>query len=250
MRRRVLRASVALAAVLAFAGALQACNNGVDELARRIGGMGPAGAPPDTIEGLKTAIAAYEGRVQELLTVSAQAGIYYKILAVRLMDRGLYGEALDALERAVFYFPEDATLHYLTGVCAGIMAKSTHDYGATGSDQETQRRYALAEDAYKRALELDGRYTRALYGLAVLYVFELDRSADAIPLLERLLEIEKNHVEGMFVLARAYLLQGETQKAADLYGRIEQIASDPEKKKAAAENRKAVLDGMYDAGTP
>ncbi len=237
----------ACAVILVAAGCVLTlgCDRNATALARRIGGMGPSGSPPETIEGLRKAIVAYEDKIEELLSLEAQSGIYCKILAVRLMDRGLYGEALDALDRAVSYFPEDATLHYLSGVCAGIVAKSSHDYGATGSDAVKRRYFALAEESYKRALDLDGRYSRALYGLSVLYVFELDKSREAIPLLERLLEIEKNHVDGMFVLARAYLLDGEDAKAADLYGRIADITKDPQKKQQAQDNRKAVLDGLY-----
>jgi len=110
--------------------------------------MGPAGAPPETIEGLKAAIATYENRIEQHVKDVAQVGIYWKILATRLMDRKMYGEALKAIEKAVEYYPEDASLQYMEGISAANLAKSIHN--VPGSDQIIQREqlFKLAEDAY------------------------------------------------------------------------------------------------------
>jgi tetratricopeptide (TPR) repeat protein len=215
-------------------------------LAVRIAELAPGGEPPETIEGLQKAIAAYEARVEETVKTAAQAGIYWKILAVRYMDRAMYGEALEALHRAVEYFPEDETLYYLTGLSASVMAKSALDFSAVGSTRERERLFALAESAHRRALALDPAYARALYALGVLLVFELDRSAEAIPFLERFLSLREKDVDGMFVLARAYYVEGRDEDAVTLYDRVLSVSKDPVKREEAEANKKTVLDGAYE----
>ncbi|OHE62238.1 MAG: hypothetical protein A2Z99_09020 [Treponema sp. GWB1_62_6] len=213
--------------------------------ASRIAGIGSGGAPPETIDGLKAAIAKFESTIEANTKIAAQSGIYWKILAVRYIDRGMYGEALEALEQAIAYFPEDATLHYLTGVSAAISAKSSLDFVLSGTDSRSARLLALAEKAHLRAIELDPVYARPRYALGVLYVFELDRSADAIPQLRRYLELEKRDVDAMFVLARAYYGTGELKAAVELYDRIIETTRDPSKKTEAEANKKTLLDELY-----
>jgi tetratricopeptide (TPR) repeat protein len=218
-----------------------------NSLTDRIVELGPGGAPPETIEGLRRAIDSYEARLEERVRISAQAGIYWKILAVRYMDRKMFGEALEALESAVSYFPEDATLHYLTGVSAGVLAKSFLDFSGTGSTRERDRLYALAESGYKRAIDLDPRYARPLYGLGVLYVFELTRPTEAIPYLERFLALRSKDTDAMFVLARAYYASDRPEDALALYDRILKSSVDAGKKAEAEKNKKTVLEELYGA---
>lgn len=216
-------------------------------LARRIADYSPGGSPPETLEGLRSAISAYEAKVEETIGAAAQAGIYWKILAVRYIDRKMHGEALEALKSAIGYFPEDATLHYLTGVSAAVLAKSSHDFARSGKNRERERLYALAEDAYRRALSLDPAYARPMYALGVLLVFELDRPSEAIPYLERYLTLQAKDADAMFVLARARYVGGDAGKAAELYDRIVSTTKDERKKAEALANKKTVLDGDYAA---
>jgi tetratricopeptide (TPR) repeat protein len=216
-------------------------------LVRRIAAVSPGGAPPESIEGLRAAIGAYEAKVEEAVGAAAQAGIYWKILAVRYMDRKMYGEALDALKSAVDYFPEDATLHYLTGISAAVMAKSSLDFAAAGSNRDRERLYALAESAHKRALSIEPNYARPLYALGVLLVFELDRPVEAIPYLEKYLSLQAKDADAMFVLARAYYVTGKKEAAVELYDRIISTTKDEKKRTEAAANKKTVLDEDYAA---
>ena len=216
-----------------------------EEFAARIVSEGSA-KTPDTVEGLKAAIAANEKKMKQYVDEAAQTAYYWKILAVRLQDRGLHGEALDALERAIYYAPADPQLHYYTGVSAGILAKSVHVYSDDGTENTERRRYfALAEDAYLRAIELDPTYTRPRYGLAVLYVFELNRPEDAIPHLQRCLEISRNDLDSMFVLARAYYMLKRYQDAVDLYDRIISFTSNAQQRTEAQNNRQQLLDLIH-----
>ena len=206
-----------------------------------------SGEPASTalsINELKSAIATYERRIERHVSDAAKTANYWKILAIRLMSRGLYGDALEALEQAIFYSPEDAALHYFTGVSAGTMAKSFHVF--PGRENRDRINYnALAERAFLRSVELDGHYPRPLYGLGVLYVFELDRPAEAIPYLERHLEISRTDTDTMFVLARAHYMLGNLRAALDLYDRIITITGDDQKRMDARNNRQLLLGQMH-----
>jgi tetratricopeptide (TPR) repeat protein len=229
-------------AILVFTGYHR--NKQRDALAKEIAALNPKNGPPETIEGLRTAIRAYEAKIELHVKDAAQTGIYWKILAYRLQDRGLHGEALEALEHAVSYNPTDAALHYLTGISAGVMAKSSLNFGGSPENMTRENYYALAEDAYLRAISLDERYVSPLYGLGVLYVFELERPREAIPYLQRSLEISPG-VDAMFALARAYYMLGSYEEAVGLYERIIDFTKDPEKRNEAQLNRQLALDRIY-----
>jgi len=215
------------------------------ELARRINELSPRGGPPGTIEGLRQAIALYEDQIERNVREGAQTGAYWKILAIRLADRGMHNDALDAFERAIYFNAEDPTLFYLTGISAGHVAKSIVGFSA---DSTAQREHflRLAENAYLRAIELDQRYTRPMYGLGVLYVFELDRPAEAIPHLERLLEILSTDISAMFVLARAYFMTGDLYNASELYDRIISRTRDNRIREEAVTNREIISRMLYE----
>jgi tetratricopeptide (TPR) repeat protein len=217
-------------------------NKNRNDLAARIADLSPrGGGTPSTIEGLRAAIAAYEEQIERYLKDAAQTGVYWKILATRLQDRGLHLEALDALERALYYYPEDPSLHYMTGVSGGYAAKDAHNF--PGREGGLRERYlALAESAYQRAIELDERYLRPRFGIAVLYLFELDRPEDAVPHLLRYLDISTRDVDAMFLLARAYYMTSREGEALELYERIEKLTKDPEKRAEAENNRRLIQE--------
>ena len=211
------------------------------ELAKRIAELNPRGGPPETIEGLRKAIALYEAQIELNIKEGAQTGVYWKILATRLAERGMHRDALDAFERALYFNAEDPTLYYLTGVSAGITAKSAIGFSGN-AETEREHFFALSENAYLRAIALDPDYPKPRYGLGVLYAFELDRPADAIPHLSRYLQIISGDVQVMFVLARAYYMTEQYDEAVELYDRIIARTKDP-KVKAEAANNKEIIRG-------
>ena len=219
-------------------------NRNRTEWANRIISEGPETENTESIEDVRRSIALYEKRIEQHVADAAQTAAYWKILALRLQDRGIHGEALQALERAIYYTPADATLHYATGLSAGVMAKSVHLF--PGSDStEREQYFAIAENAYLRAIELDDRYLRPRYGIGVLYVFELDRPEEAIPHLERYLEISRNDVDTMFVLARANYMLENYQAAVELYNRIITLTNNEQRIFDAQNNRQVVMERIY-----
>lgn len=200
---------------------------------------------PTTIEELKTAIEKYDTRIADLQLSQSQVGIWYKILGTRYLDNKMYGEALKAFQSALQYYPDNQNLYYYVGICAGYMSHTALDYNATGNMEQKYNYLKLAETAYLRAIEIEPRYSRALYALSVLYVYELDEPAKAIPYLERVLDIEKKHTDAMFVLARAYYSTYEFDKAVEMYDKIISVTTSDKKKADAEANKKIVLDASY-----
>ncbi|MCL2266290.1 MAG: tetratricopeptide repeat protein [Treponema sp.] len=215
------------------------------ELAKRMAEISPRGGPPETIDGLREAIALYEDQIEKNVREGAQTGVYWKILATRLADRNMHNDALAALERAVYFNTEDPVLFYLTGVSASFVAKSSVGF-LNARENEREHYYKLAENAYLRALELDITYTRPMYGLAVLYVFELDRPQEAITQLERYLQIQTNDFSAMFILARAHFMLREYARAVEIYDRIINRSRDKDIREEAMLNRDIIQGILYE----
>ena len=204
---------------------------------------------PTTEAELKEAIQKYENRVADMQLASSQVGIWYKMLATRYLDakQPMYGEALKYFQKALQFYPTNQNLYYYVGICAGYMAKASLDFEAKG-EKTTAEKYnylKLAESAFLRAIELEPKYGRALYGLGVLYVFDLDQSDKAIPHLEKLLSFDTRNFDAMFVLARAYYVQGDYEKAASLYDKIASQTKSDKRKQEALANKKIALDASY-----
>lgn len=200
---------------------------------------------PTTIEELKDAISKYQERVADVQLAQSQIGIWYKILGTRYLDTKMYGEALKCFEEALKYYPDNQNLYYYVGVCAGYMSHASLDFNASGTNEVKYNYLKLAESAYLQAIKIEERYVRALYGLGVLYVFELDEPASAIPYLEKALPIDTKNLDTMFVLARAYYCNYDFDKSAAIYDRIIETTKSDETKKTAEENKKIVLDAAY-----
>ncbi len=200
---------------------------------------------PNTIDELKEAISKYEERVADIQLAQSQIGIWYKILATRYLDKKMYGEALKTFQKALEFYPDNQNLYYYVGLCAGYMSHAAMDFEASGRFDKKMNYLHLSEDAYKRAIDIEPRYVRALYGLAILYEFELDESEKSIPLLEKLLTIDTKHMDAMFALARAYFVCYEFDKAVEMYDKIISITKSQERKDEAERNKKYVLECAY-----
>jgi tetratricopeptide (TPR) repeat protein len=215
------------------------------ELAKRIAELSSHGGVPESIEQLKKAIALYEAQIELNVKEGAQTGVYWKILAVRLADRGMHRDAISALERALYYNPADPTLLFLTGESASIVAANALQFSISGNS-EKEHFAKLAESAYIRAIEQDSTYAKPLLGLGILYSFDLNRPADAIPYLERYTNMLTNDMKGLFVLARANYMTANFDDAIALYDRIISRSRDQTVKAEAQKNKdmiRSLIDG-------
>ncbi|MDR0316399.1 MAG: tetratricopeptide repeat protein [Treponema sp.] len=214
------------------------------DLAKRIAELSPRGGPPETIEGLRQAIALYENQIELNVKEGAQTGVYWKILAIRLADRGMHRDAIAAFEKALYFNETDPVIFHLTGESASVVAASV--LGFSGNINTEREHFSrIAEAAYLRAIQLDETYAKPCFGLGLLYTFDLDRPAEAIPHLERYLQLSPNDIKAMFVLARACYVTENYERAVELYDRIIARTKDPKVKAEAQNNREIVRDQMY-----
>lgn len=230
--------------ILLAAAVLGSCGPNTNQI-RRMQTLETGVESPTTIEELEDGIKKYQDRIEDVLNSDIRVGIWYKILATRYLDNKMYVKALENFRMATQYYPENQNLYYYVGLCAGYVSKSALDYGLTGTDREKQAYLDLAESAYLRAIELEPRYVRALYGLGVLYVFERNEPAKAIPLLETAIDVEKRNTDAMFILARAYYSSGRPEDAAAMYDHIISVTGSDTRKKEAETNKAFVLENAY-----
>lgn len=191
---------------------------------------------PSTEAELKEAIKKYERRVDDIIIAEGRIGIWYKMLGSRYMDKKMYKKALECFKAALEYYPENQNIFYQVGLAASLIAKNALDFELTGTDIEKKRYFALAVSAYTRAIEIDVKYSKAIYSLSVLYVFELNRAQEAIPLLESVVEREQKPLQHLFLLAQAYYMTGENEKAIAAYEKIISLTGSAEQKKEAENN--------------
>lgn len=188
---------------------------------------------------IKSAIKSYQEEVDKKVKASEKLGTYYKMLAVRYMDGRMYEKAYESLQEAIGIYPENPILFYLSGVSSARVAKSRIE---AAPRQEWLDR---SEAFYLHALELDPIYVQALYGLAVLLVFELNRPEAAEPYLLRLLMREKQNTDAMFLLANVYYRGGRLLEALEVYDNIAETTKMEERKQQAVENKKKIEEELH-----
>ncbi len=166
--------------------------------------------------------------------------LYHEALALGYIDKGIYGEALRYLEMALEVYPDNELLHYYSGLCSAKMGKAM-----IGDADRRGSWLKLAEQYYRRAIELYPGYSQALYGLAILFVYELSRPSEAEPLLVKLTTIESQNIDALFLLANVYYQLGRYDEAIQQYETIERVSKISERVEKAGENKKRIMDERY-----
>lgn len=200
---------------------------------------------PLTIEELQDAINKYSKKVTETQLAMSQIGMWYRLLGTRYVDNRMYGEALKCFEEALKYYPNNQNLYYYVGLCAGYMSHAALDFNGSGSYDQKYNYLKLSEEAYLRALKIDDKYTNAMYGLAVVYVYELEESEKAIPWLEKLLSIDTKHADAMLLLGIAYYLNYDFNSAISTFDKVISTSKAADKVAAAEAYKKQILDVSY-----
>ena len=208
--------------LLVLAVALASCSPQRREYLDRVRALegGETGSvTEEEIRTLEEDIRAMEDEVEKIVSSTARLGTMYKMLAVDFFDKGMFGPALDYLDKALRIYPENHSLYYYAALSSARIAK------IRGEETRRQQGMLAAEYYYLEALRYKPDYRDALYGLGVLYVFELGTPERAIPHLERLVSIRESNTDARFVLARAYAAIGEYEAAEEQYRTIMNIGA-------------------------
>jgi tetratricopeptide (TPR) repeat protein len=195
-------------------------------------------ASPDNarIAELERDVAKYKDMVEKKVNAADTLGTYYKLLALAYLDKAMYGKALEAIEDAIRIHPEQHGLFIYRGISAARFAK------ALKNEAERDQYMRIAEDSYLRAIAIDPSSTQAMYGLAVLYIYELDKAENALPLVEGILRRESKNVDAMFLLAAVHYLMGNTEAALEAYDKIIATSDAGTRRDEARKNKERIFE--------
>ena len=188
-----------------------------------------------SIEELKKELKLIEDEVGKIVLSGERLGTLYKTVALRYMDREMYGLAADFFRKALDIFPENRLISFKAGLCAAQLAQSHAETSAR------QTLFEQSEAYYLHAIRIDSTYVDALYALSILYIFELDRSAEALPYLKRIVQSQSRQYRAMFLLARVYVALGRIDEAVSLYQEIIDNSMDDAEVDQAKENRRLII---------
>lgn len=194
-------------------------------------------ASKQRIAELKDSIDKYEDIVNKKVDAALLTGDYYKMLGREYEKAGLHKLALEAYENGLEYWTNNHVLFFYAGLNAAQCAKAEADKARRASLFEKTLLY------YKRSIELDNQYPKALFAISVLLAYELDQIGQAEKYLEQLLQVDGRHIKGHFLLARIKVSQNRISEAITLYERIEKLANDEEDRKKAANLKRQLLGG-------
>lgn len=211
------------------------------DLAVRMAAEEGSAGDDERIAQLKADIRGTEKLVEKTIEAVRDEGTYWRLLGMKYMDYQMWGKAIEAFDEAVSFYPDHPALLYNRALSAGQMSLS--------SDTPELRNYYLArsERGYRRALDLDPKYSSPMYALAALLIFELNRPLEAAPLLEDFLEIERSDINSRFLLARVYLEAGRDGDALELYDEIIRLAKNKSDISKAEDLYNRVAGGNYDS---
>ena len=162
------------------------------------------------------------------------------MIALEYIDLEMYHYALENLKKALEYYPTHSVLSFYAGLSVANIARA---------EIEDSKRLSLlyeAENYYLTAIRIRKGYANAIYALAVLYMFDLNRPGEAGPLLEEILLRDPKNWEAKTLYARFKVVSGDIDAAIELYDEISADAWDDEMKEQAGRNRDFLLGGNHD----
>ena len=224
---------VILSALLLFS-----CKNNqadLEDLARRMAEMD--GVEMSEVDEKRTAqlilkIRTLEDDIGGVIEDQNNRAEFLKLLGLKYMDYRMWSLAAETFDGAVAVTPENSRLHYYRAVCLGQQAKAESD------PVRTRELLLQAEEDYLIALEIEPGYSSAAYGLAILYVYELDRVYDGERLLDDLIRTDPSFIKGLMLRARLYEADGDRGRAVELYRRVREMGRDEEMLRTAEERLK------------
>ncbi|WP_028974865.1 tetratricopeptide repeat protein [Spirochaeta cellobiosiphila] len=189
----------------------------------------------ERIKELKDQINNWQNLVDQKVEATANIGYYYKLLGGTYFENEMYGPSLEAFQKAINIYPDNSILHFKAAVSSAKIAKSL-------PSNSSLEYFKLSEEYYKKAIQRNPQYGEALYGLSILYIFELSTPLEAIPLVDKLMSIREYNMEALFLRARLYVITGDIEKAVDIYDQIIKTSKNSDKREQAQQNKKILLE--------
>lgn len=147
---------------------------------------------------------------------SRLSDIYFK-LGEKYLEKRLWDLAIASFEKSISYGKNTAFNHYSLAIA---MANR-------GRDLKSDRDIEAAEYQYRRALEINGDFPDAIYGLSILLFYEKKEKEEGLNLMEKLVAGSPTYYRAHFALGRFYYETNQLKKALTVY---ENLYSELEKK--------------------
>lgn len=222
---------------------LSACHKVDEGLLQRMSAMEDGSTEKIDIENdewnikMKKDIAYFSKILDEKVEAGEKLGTYYKLIGLKYLDYNMFHLALEAFEEALSIYPENPNVLYYAGLASARLSKTA------SSEKEGDDFLEKAVRYYSASLSVNNRFSSPMYGLAIIYVYELNQPEEAIPLLELYNSIQKSSMNGYFLLASAYYGAGNENKAVDTYNYIIDKSDDEIEVESARSNRNSILRG-------
>ncbi len=178
--------------------------------------------------------------LEEKIEAARGLGSCYKMLGKLYLENEMYLLSLEQFREAVKIYPENPILYYYSGLCSARYSKASVD------DQEKFEYMNNAEKYYRKAVELDENYSKAVIALSVLYLYEMEKPSEAALMLNTLIEHESRNFEARFLLANAYVQLGKIDEAVSVYGSIIKNADSKSYITQAEKNKKELEENIYE----
>jgi tetratricopeptide (TPR) repeat protein len=138
-----------------------------------------------------------------------------------------YAPAMNNLGTAYLNMKEwDAAIRYFKRVTENLVYATPHfPLSNMGWAYYNKKAYALAEEYYLKALEIDPKFINALAGLGKTYT-AMGRGSEAVATLKKAVKDYPRSGQLYLELARAYIVLGEYEKALIAYDKAMEFAPD------------------------
>ncbi|MDA3808780.1 MAG: hypothetical protein PF518_00485 [Spirochaetaceae bacterium] len=232
-----------LSVILVLLFLLVSCKKADEDLLERMKQMEDGGTTEidteddDWIRQTKKDILSFSKIIDEKVEAGEKLGTYYKLIGLKYLDYSMFHLALESFEKALEIYPENPNVLYYAGLTSARLSKTA------GSESERNDFIDRAVRYYKASMSLKSRFSSPMYGLAVLYVYELNQPELAIPLLETYNSIQKSSMNGRFLMAAALFASGKESKAIDVYNWIIEKSESDLEVESARNNRNNILRG-------
>lgn len=164
----------------------------------------------ERIKELTRDIKKIEDELEETLEKYQKVGNFQRAMGLKMMHYKMFFKAYEHFDKALEFYPNSEMLHYYRGIAASQYALSR--------DVEYVRQEFLdkAKYSHEYSIKLNPRFTKGLYALSILYIYEYDIPNEAKPLLDRLLMISTREFDAMLLRALLHQKDGEWEEALDL----------------------------------
>lgn len=161
----------------------------------------------NSIENLEKEVEITEKKYWDQMESMEKVGDSYKKLGIKYAEMKSWTPAIETLTKAIEHGQSGAYVHYWLAIA----------YANRGNELKNNKDINMAEASYKRAIQRMPSLTHAQYGLAILYFYKKNDSANGLKLMSEIVRDKPDYFDAHFALGRFYYETGDKNKALSVY---------------------------------